>query len=336
MGRSLFGGTFVHRIVMVLLAFLVDFMVGDPYPLIKRIGHPVIYIGNFIKKMECLLRLLFSSSKKQLQLAGFLLLLMVAGGSSLVALLFFSILYNFAPELGFIVETFFCYQLLALRSLQVESYKVYLPLISDDLEGSRTALSYIVGRETNQLSKEDVTKATVETIAENTTDGVIAPLFYMFLFGGVGGIFYKSVNTLDSMVGYRNETYQYFGTASAKMDDILNFIPSRIAAFTMLCACYVLQLDYKNGAKIFMRDRFCHKSPNSAQTESVVAGALGVQLGGTATYFGKVYQKDTIGDNLRTITPDDILLAHRILMISSVIFLLLCTIFIFLLKGYYL
>lgn len=336
MGRTVFGGTFVSGIVLVLLAFLLDFMVGDPYPLIKIIGHPVIYIGNFIKKTECFLRFIFSSSKKQLQLAGFLLLLIIVGGCSFFTQLFFTILYNLSPQLGFVVETFFCYQLLALRSLQVESHKVYLPLISDDLEASRFALSYIVGRETSQLSKEDVTKATVETIAENASDGVIAPLFYMFLFGGVGGIFYKSVNTLDSMVGYRNEAYQYFGTASAKMDDILNFIPSRISAFAMLCACYFLKLDYKNGTKIFKRDRFCHKSPNSAQTESVVAGALGVQLGGTATYFGKVYQKDTIGDNLRTITPDDILLAHRILIVSSFISLLLFSSSIFLLKGYYL
>lgn len=215
------------------------------------------------------------------------------------------------------VKSIFCYQLLALKSLKTESMKVYKKLKKDDLEGARQAVSMIVGRDTQNLSEEGIVRAAVETIGENTSDGVIGPLFYMVLLGPLGGFFYKAVNTMDSMVGYKNDTYRYFGRTAAKLDDALNFIPSRLSAVLMIAAAFLLKLDYKGAYRIFKRDRFNHASPNSAQTEAVCAGALGVELGGDAWYFGALHKKKTIGDGKRGITCEDIRLANRLLYVTA-------------------
>lgn len=216
-----------------------------------------------------------------------------------------------------------CYQILAARSLQKESNLVYLALKNEGIEAARKAVSMIVGRDTENLDTEGVTKAAVETVAENTSDGVIAPLCYMFLGGAVLGFTYKAINTMDSMVGYKNETYQFFGTAAAKLDDIVNYIPARISAVLMIVAVYVLGMNGKNAWKIFCRDRYNHKSPNSAQTESVMAGALGVQLAGDAWYFGKLYKKPTIGDSIRKIEIEDIRRSHRLMYGTEILAMLL-------------
>ena len=192
--------------------------------------------------------------------------------------------------------------------------KVYNALKEEGLEEGRKAVSMIVGRDTERLDEKGVVKAAVETIAENFSDGVAAPMFYMMLGGTLAGYFYKAVNTMDSMVGYKNEKYYYFGFAAAKLDDLANFIPARLSAFVMIAAAFLTGLDGKNAWKIFWRDRFNHKSPNSAQTEAVCAGALRVQLAGNAYYFGKLYEKPTIGDDLRPVENRDIRRANRLMM----------------------
>lgn len=215
--------------------------------------------------------------------------------------------------LGMAVEGWLCYRMLATRCLRDESMPVYRALKDGDLGQARTAVSRIVGRDTEALDEEGVAKATVETIAENASDGAVAPLFYMMLFGAVGGFVYKAVNTMDSMVGYRNEKYQYFGTAAARIDDVLNFIPARICAGLIILCCWGRTFDRKEAAGIWRRDKRKHKSPNSAQSEAAMAGALGVELAGNASYFGKIVEKDSIGDRKRAIEPEDIIRANRML-----------------------
>lgn len=215
--------------------------------------------------------------------------------------------------LGIVVESFMCYQILAVKSLKTESDKVYRALKEEGLEEGRQAVSMIVGRDTDSLDEEGVTKAAVETVAENTSDGVIAPLFYMMIGGAVLGFAYKAINTMDSMIGYKNEKYQYFGTAAARLDDAANYIPSRLSAWLMIAASCILGLDWRNAIHIYQRDRHNHKSPNAAQTESVMAGALDIRLAGNAWYFGKLYEKPGIGDALRPVEPEDIRRSHKLL-----------------------
>jgi adenosylcobinamide-phosphate synthase len=222
-----------------------------------------------------------------------------------------------------VLEGFICYQLLATKSLKYESMKVYKELKNNDLEGARNKVSMIVGRDTKALTEEGITKATVETIAENTSDGIIAPMIYMIIGGAPLGLFYKAVNTMDSMVGYKNDKYFYFGRASAKLDDVLNYIPARISAYLMIVASFILKMNGKNAYKIYKRDRYNHASPNSAHTEAVCAGALEVQLAGDAYYFGKLYKKKTIGDALRPIEYDDIRRANLLLYVTSIIGIIL-------------
>ena len=209
--------------------------------------------------------------------------------------------YGYAFWLGVLVESFMCYQILATKSLSTESDKVRRALEEEGLPSARKAVSMIVGRDTENLTEEGVIKAAVETVAENTSDGVIAPLFYLMIGGAVLGFGYKAVNTMDSMIGYKNDTYMYFGTAAARLDDVVNFIPARLSAWLMLLASMFTGMDWKNAWRIYCRDRSNHKSPNAAQTESVMAGALRVCLAGDAWYFGKLHRKPTIGDPLREI-----------------------------------
>lgn len=230
---------------------------------------------------------------------------------------------KFSPCAAFVLECFWCYQLLAARSLGKESKKVYKKLIRDDLPGARLAVSMIVGRDTENLTVEGVTKATVETVAENTNDGVIAPLIYMLIGGPILGFVYKAVNTMDSMLGYKNEKYLYFGRVAAKMDDVAGFIPARISALLMILASCLLGMDGKNALWIWKRDRRKHASPNAAQTEAVCAGALQVQLAGDAWYFGVKHEKETIGDPIRKIEPKDILRSEKLMIGTEVLTFLL-------------
>lgn len=218
-----------------------------------------------------------------------------------------------------VVAIWMSYQMLAACSLRRESMKVCKALEAGDVEQARTAVSMIVGRDTASLTEEGIAKAAVETVAENTSDGVIAPLFYMFLFGPVGAWVYKAINTMDSMLGYKNDKYRYFGTCAARVDDVVNFIPARLSAWLMVGAAGILGMDMAGAARIHLRDRRNHASPNSAQTESACAGALGLQLAGNAYYFGKLYEKPTIGDVKRQIEPKDIRRANRLMYGTAVL-----------------
>jgi len=296
---------------------LLDLLFGDPVWLY----HPVRLIGNWISWAERQLRKVCGS---HLMAAGGVLWVMTALMAFLIPFALLALAGWLHPALRFLLETFWCFQILAARSLSSESRKVYEKLKESDLPGARRAVSMIVGRDTEKLTEEGVTKAAVETVAENTSDGVTAPLIYMMIGGAPLGFLYKAVNTMDSMLGYKNDRYLYFGRIPAKMDDIFNYIPARITGLLMTAAAFLTGLDGKNAWKIYLRDRRKHASPNAAQTESVCAGALGVQLAGDAVYFGKVYKKEFIGDALRRIEPEDILRTRRLMYAAEFLTFLLC------------
>ena len=303
----------------VAAGFLLDLLLGDPY----WMPHPVRWMGAAIVRLERLLRRLFPDTPRGRRAAGVvlaILLPLLAFGLSLGILLLCGLV---SPWLRFAVETFWCYQVVATKALRVESTKVRRELERGDLPAARRAVSMIVGRDTDCLTEEGVAKAAVETVAENSSDGVIAPLFYLAIGGAPLGLCYKAVNTLDSMVGYKNDKYLDFGCASAKLDDVWNFVPARLAALVTVLASFLCGLDGKNGWRIFRRDRKKSASPNSAQTESVYAGALGLQLLGDAVYFGKTVRKAPIGESLRAIAPRDIARANRLLYVSAACFLVL-------------
>lgn len=297
----------------LILGFLIDLLLGDP----RWLYHPVRIIGNGISLLEKILRRMFPKTPGGEKTAGFFLVLLICIGSGGVPFLLLYLAYHIHTFLGIALETFMCYQMLAVKSLKAESMRVYEALKKPDLPGARTAVSMIVGRDTRSLSAAGVTKAAVETIAENTSDGIIAPLFYMAIGGPALMFLYKGINTMDSMVGYKNEKYLHFGRYAAKLDDIANYIPARISAWLMILASFFAGFDWKNAKKIFLRDRYNHASPNSAQTEAVMAGALDIQLAGNAFYFGKLYEKPTIGDAVREVETEDIKRANRLLYASA-------------------
>lgn len=305
-----------------LIGMILDWIFGDPVWLY----HPVRIIGKWISFLEKILRKFAGGqegNEKKLLIAGGILWILVILASAAVPMGILYLAEKISPCAAFVLECFWCYQLLAARSLGKESKKVYKKLIQDDLPGARLAVSMIVGRDTEQLTVEGVTKAAVETVAENTNDGVIAPLIYMLIGGPILGFVYKAVNTMDSMLGYKNEKYLYFGRVAAKMDDVAGFIPARISALLMILASCLLGMDGKNALWIWKRDRRKHASPNAAQTEAVCAGALQVQLAGDAWYFGKKHEKDTIGDPIREIEPRDILRSEKLMIGTEVLTFLL-------------
>ncbi len=303
-----------HAIVL-LLGFVLDLLFGDP----RWLYHPVCLIGNLISFMGQHIRPRFPQTQRGEHQAGLLLVLVVCLFTLLAPGIILFLCYRISRLLGIVLETFWCYQLLATRDLRDEAMEVCKRLREGDLDGARHAVSMIVGRDTESLDEAAVTRATVETIAENTSDGVIAPMFFMAI-GGIPLMYlYKGINTMDSMVGYKDEKYLHYGRYAAKLDDIVNFIPARISAVFMIVGAAVGGLHAQGALRIFRRDRKNHASPNSAQTESVMAGALGVQLAGDASYFGKQYRKKTIGDPDRPIETEDIARAARLLYISCAI-----------------
>ena len=305
-------------VLSVLIGFLLDCLFGDP----PNLWHPVCAIGKLISKTEAFLRRIFPQTPTALVFAGILLWIIVCSLSFLVPLGVLYLLSLIHPALALIVNTFFCYQIFARKSLADAGKDVYIAL-ARSLEEGRKAVSMYVGRDTQSLDETGVIKATVETIAENTTDGVIAPMIFMLIGGAPLGFLYKAVNTLDSMVGYHNDRYEYLGKFSAKADDVFNFIPARLSAICMIAAAGMLHFDNRNALRIFRRDRKNHKSPNSAQTESVCAGALHIQLAGDASYFGKKMEKPFIGDPDRPITRTDIACAERLMTGASFVMLVL-------------
>lgn len=309
-----------YSFIALVIGFLLDLILGDPYWL----WHPIRGIGNLISVTEKLLRRIFPKTKQGELLAGVLLVILVVGISAGIPTVLLVLVFRWNRYAGILLEAIMCYQLLATKSLKVESMKVHNALQAGDLERGRQAVSMIVGRDTKPLSQEGIVKAAVETVAENTSDGSIAPIIYMAIGGPILGFCYKAVNTMDSMVGYKNDKYLYIGRAAAKLDDLLNYIPARISAYLMIGAAAIRGLPAKKAWSIYRRDRYNHASPNSAHTEAVTAGALEIQLAGDAYYFGKLYPKKTIGDNIRPVEIADIKKANELLYITAILGLLLC------------
>ena len=297
----------------VLGGFVLDALFGDP----AWLPHPVVYMGKAISKLEAFLRPRLPKTPQGELLGGAIVAFCLPVGTFLLTGLVCWGAARLHPLLGLAVQMFWCGQALAARGLVQESTNVYKELKKPDLPGARKAVSRIVGRDTAELTAEGVTKAAVETVAENASDGVIAPLLYMLIGGAPLALTYKAINTMDSMLGYKNERYLYFGRVPAKLDDVANYIPSRLAGLLWVAAAAFTHNDAKGAWKIWRRDRRNHASPNSAQTESACAGALGVQLAGPAYYFGEYYAKPTIGDALRPIEPEDILRANQMMYVAS-------------------
>ncbi|CAH2212003.1 adenosylcobinamide-phosphate synthase CbiB [Tepidibacter aestuarii] len=308
------------NIVSIYTGYVLDIIFGDPYSL----PHPVIYIGKFINYIEKVIRRIFKT-EKSLKIGGFFLNFIVVITTYFVTDLIIKASFNINYYLYLVVNSFIIYTIFATKCLKDEAVKIYKVLKEDDIVKARKQLSFIVGRDTQNLSKEEIIRATVETVAENTVDGIIAPMMYIFIGGAPLGMMYKAVNTLDSMVGYKNDKYMNLGFASAKIDDLFNFIPARITACIMAIASLFLGFDFKRSIKVFIRDRKNHKSPNCAYPEGAVAGALNIQLGGTNIYFGKEVYKPTIGDKLRNIEPEDILKTNRIMYLTSILTLIIFT-----------
>ena len=309
-------------LVALVMGYILDLIFGDPY----WMPHPVRFIGNLISILEKVIRRFMPKTKRGEYIGGIILTVMVVSISMVIPLVIILMAKSINTYLALTVETFMCYQILATKSLKVESMKVYDELAKNDLPSARKAVSMIVGRDTKDLTFSGVAKAAVETVAENTSDGIIAPMIFIAIGGAPMGFFYKAINTLDSMVGYKNERYINFGRFAAKLDDVVNYLPARISAYQMILSSFFLRYDYKNAFKIYKRDRYNHASPNSAQTESVCAGALDIQLAGNAYYFGKLYEKPTIGDDIREINYDDIKKANRLLYCTSFISIVIISI----------
>lgn len=309
----------IHLLALVL-GFCIDLIFGDPH----SIPHPVVLIGKLISAMEKLVRKIFPKTVRGENVAGGVLWLLVVLISTAVPLGILYLGYKISPWLGLALESIMCWQILATKSLKVESMKVYTALKAGNPAEYRRAVSMIVGRDTAALDDKAVARAAVETVAENTSDGIIAPMLYLAIGGAPLGFFYKAVNTMDSMLGYVEMPYKNIGLVPAKMDDFFNFLPARLSALLMLLAGWLEGLDIRRGWRIWRRDRRNHASPNSAQTESVCAGLLGLRLAGDAYYHGVLHKKPYIGDPVREIEYEDIPRACRLLygtaMVSLVLF----------------
>ena len=312
--------TVTLRLFALLLGFGLDLLLGDP----SWLPHPIRAIGALIAALEKVLRKLFPKRQGGELAGGAALVILVLALSGGFTLLVLWLCGQVGLWLRFLAETVLCYQLLATRSLKGESMKVYQALKAGDLEGARHAVSMIVGRDTQRLDEAGVARAAVETVAENASDGVIAPLIFLAIGGAPLGMVYKAINTMDSMVGYKNDRYLWFGRCAAKLDDLVNFIPARLAGLLMCLGAGFSGFDGPNALRIFRRDRKNHKSPNSAHTEAAAAGALHIQLGGPNYYFGKLVDKPAIGDADHPVEPLDIVRVNRLMYATAFLALVLC------------
>lgn len=321
----------IRNVIAMGAGFALDLVVGDP----QGWPHPVRLIGKQIEFEEGIVRKHVLAELDEAwpldraqteKLCGAALTADVVLASPVATWALLKICGRFSPWLALGVEGFLCYQLLATRSLRDESMKVHDALEAGDLQGARTACGMIVGRDTEVLDEEGLAKAAVETVAENTSDGVVAPLLFMGLGGAPAAMAYKAVNTLDSMIGYKNERYANLGWAAAKLDDIVNIVPARVSGALMCAAAALSGLDAQGAWRVFKRDRLNHTSPNSAHTEAACAGALGVQLGGRHRYFGEYVEKPTIGDNARKVEPADIVRANELMYATAALGLVVASV----------
>lgn len=322
----------LYSLIAVCIGYLLDLAIGDP----QGFPHPIRLIGHLINKTEVLLRKVFPKTNNGELIAGVFMVIVVMAISAIIPFIVLFLLYGFNIYLAIIVEAIMCYYIFATRALKDESMIVHKYLKDNDVEGARQAVSMIVGRDTKSLDEKGISKATIETIAENASDGVIAPIIFVIIGGAPLGFLYKSINTMDSMIGYKNEKYLYLGRVAAILDDIVNYIPARISAYIMIFSTLFTKFNFKNSYRIYKRDKFNHASPNSAHTEAVMAGALDIQLAGDAYYFGKVVKKKTIGDDIREVTYKDIsnanILMYTSSLVSIIIFLVIKAGILYLLK----
>ena len=307
---TVIGYSFANILIMIL-GYIMDLVFGDPY----WFPHPVRFIGKLISKTEKFIRK-HAKSEKSLKYWGILMWLVPVVTTALVTALIVKIA-SFNKYVEIFVSAFIIYTTLSTKCLKDEATKIYKVLETGDIKKSRVQLSYIVGRDTTNLSQSEIIRATVETVAENTVDGTISPMFYGFFFGPVGAMTYKAINTLDSMVGYKNDKYLNLGCVSAKLDDVANFIPARLTAIFMPLGAFLCGMNGLNSFKIAIRDRKNHKSPNCAFAEGAAAGAIGVQLGGTNIYFGKEVYKPTIGDKKRELENYDIVRMNKLMYATT-------------------
>lgn len=311
---------------ILIFAYVLDLIFGDPY----SFPHPVKFIGNMISRLE---KLFFATSINKL-LSGLITFLIVVVSTYFATFLLINISYSLNSYLGIAVEILLTYTVLSAKCLEFEAVKVQRELRAKNLENSRKSLSYIVGRDTKELDFEQIVKAVIETVAENTVDGVISPIFYLCLGGVPLAMAFKAISTLDSMIGYRNEKYEEFGKVSARADDVANFIPARLSIIFFTISAFLLRLDYKNAFLICMRDRKNHLSPNCAYSESLTAGALGIQLGGSHYYGGRLVEKQKIGDDLKKADVDDITKTVNMLRIVTFLCILVVCIINILIFSY--
>lgn len=327
-----------YHMLAFFLGFLLDLVLGDPHYFL----HPIRLIGKLItgtEKILCEIGIKEKDKKtdncKNEFWRGIGLVIIVIVSVVMVVSFLLFIAYRLYPILGVTLECVMTYQILAVKCLKAESMKVYQCLKNGDLEQARKAVSMIVGRDTEHLYEKDIAKAAIETVAENTSDGVIAPMLYLAVGGPVLGFLYKAVNTMDSMVGYKNDKYLYFGMAAAKLDDFVNFLPARISAGLMIAASFLGGGDFsgKGAWEIYKRDRRKHASPNSGQTESVCAGALSIRLAGNVSYFGKTVKKPYIGEAVREVEYEDIKRVNHLMYITAWLCEALCLLGMFMIKG---
>lgn len=307
---TVIGYSFANILIMIL-GYIIDLVFGDPY----WFPHPVRFIGKLISKTEKFIRK-HAKSEESLKYWGILMWLVPVVTTALVTGLIVKVA-SFNKYVEIFVSAFIIYTTLSTKCLKDEATKIYEVLETGDIKKSRVQLSYIVGRDTTNLSQSEIIRATVETVAENTVDGTISPMFYGFLFGPVGAMTYKAINTLDSMVGYKNDKYLNLGCVSAKLDDVANFIPARLTVIFMPLGAFLCGMNGINSFKIAIRDRKNHKSPNCAYAEGAAAGAIGVQLGGTNIYFGKEVYKPTIGDKKRELENYDIVRMNKLMYATT-------------------
>lgn len=306
-------------IFSIIVGFLIDCILGDP----QNPFHPIRFLGYINNLWIKIYNKLKIKNFNFQFIYGMIMAIFICFLNFILFIYLIKFFYRINFFVGFIFESLMCYFIIAPKCLFTESMKIYKELKNNNIEKARLYLSYIVGRDTENLEQEQIIKATVETVAENLSDGVIAPLIYLVLGGVPLGMTYKAINTLDSMVGYKNEKFMYLGKFSAKLDDIVNFIPARFSAFLMIISTFILNLNFKNSIKIYFRDRYNHLSPNSAHTEAICSGALGIMLGGTSTYKGKIIEKQTIGDEIRAPEIADIKLTNKLMYMSTILFILI-------------
>ncbi|MEE6449302.1 adenosylcobinamide-phosphate synthase CbiB [Gottfriedia acidiceleris] len=304
---------FVHAIY-IIIAYLIDRIIGDP----KKLLHPVVIIGKSISRLEKAIRF-FTRNEKYCKLAGLLFPILIGGGSYIIVVLLLYGLNQFNHIFAVITEIWLISTTIATKGLADAGLEVFQHLKNQDIRAARKSLGMIVGRDTEKLGESEISRGAVETVAENIVDAIISPLFFALIGGAPLAMLYRAVNTLDSMVGYKNEKYRNLGWASARLDDLLNYLPARLTFGMMLLACSINRLDVLGAWKMMKRDAKLHPSPNSGYPEATIAGALQIQLGGTNYYFGKVSKRAKMGDPLRKIEADDILLTVRVMKTTSII-----------------